>query len=112
MWELEAIENAGGEVIFRSEPEQTYRITFDETGSLTAQNACNDCSGQYETAGSSISIAAICTEAACGTPAPYLGYGDALNHAVEYEIVGSELRIRSVDQEGNEQTLVHVPEQE
>ena len=112
VWELEAIENARGEVIFRPEPEQTYRVTFDESGSLTAQNACNVCEGQYETAGSSISIAASCTEAACGIPSPYLGYGDALNHAVEYEIVGSELRIRSVDREGNEQTLVHVPEQE
>ena len=113
VWELEAIEDAGGEVIFRPEPEQTYRVTFDESGSLAAQNACNVCEGQYETAGSSISIAELfCTEVACGFPSPYQGYGTALLHAVEYEIVGSELRIRSVDREGNEQTLVHVPEQE
>jgi len=112
VWELKAIENAGGEVIFRPEPEQTYRITYDESGSLTAQAACNVCGGQYEVSGSSISIAASCTEIGCGFPWPYLGYGGALNHAFEYEIKGSELRIRYIDREGDDRMLVHVPGQE
>lgn len=111
-WELGAIENADGEVTFRQESDQTYQITFAESGRLAAQNACNNCCGEYEVSGSSISIAASCTEAACGAPAPYLGYGDALTQAVAYEIEGDELRIRSVDREGDEQTLVHVSEQE
>lgn len=112
VWELETIENADGEVTFRPESEQTYEIVFAADGSLTAQNACNDCSGKYETTGSSLSITVSCEEAACGTPAPYLGYGDALNHATEYEIEGSNLRIRVVGREANEQTLVHVSKQE
>lgn len=112
VWKLDSIENAGGDVIFHPDPARTYQVTFEEDGSLTARNACNACTGHYENAESTLSIAASCTESACGTPAPYLGYGNALTSANTYVIRSGKLYIHFVDRDGNEQSLVHVAEQE
>ncbi len=108
VWNLEAIEDADGQVILRPNADWTYQVAFTDDGGVSAQNACNDCSGQYEDSGSSLTISISCTESACGTPPPYLGYGSALNGAVGYEIERRELRIRFLDREGFEQTLVHI----
>ena len=108
LWNLEAIEDADGDVTFRPDPEETYQVMFNVDGSLTARNACNRCTGRYETDESSLSIEAACEESGCGTPSPYLGYGDALNRATAYEIGGRTLRARFVDRAGIERVLVHV----
>jgi len=75
-WRLSSIVYSKGlnvDVRSLSSPQDEYWIVFDDNGGITATDACNACSGEYEFGddGTILISAFSCTEMAC-SGSPYL----------------------------------------
>ena len=85
---------------------EEYFIRFEANGTILGANACNSCEGTYPTGpDASLTITAVCTETACGTPAPWLGYPDAL--ASSFVVVDDQVILYNTDPHGEPWELVH-----
>jgi heat shock protein HslJ len=93
-WQLQSIEQDGGNVVTIDNPE-SYTATFSEEGDLGVRADCNQCNGGYQVDGSSLEISTLaCTRAFCGEASFFDEYTQALDSAVSFSRVGNELRIR------------------
>ncbi|MBN1408448.1 MAG: META domain-containing protein, partial [Calditrichaceae bacterium] len=106
-WKLIEIRNSDNHLIFKTGSDWSYWIKFQEDGSALAKDACNDCSGNYTKDGENIDISLSCTESACSTPPPSLGYSYEINHSISYEIDSDKLKIKVFYSNFGERILIH-----
>ncbi|MFH1527472.1 MAG: hypothetical protein ABIG69_12625 [Bacteroidota bacterium] len=107
-WSLSKITDIDGNLILVPQENLEYSIQFVNNDSTIVQSACNVGFGKYLVfEDKSLSISIGCTEAACLTPPPYLGYCDNLSNSTHYEIKENVLKIFFIDFYGNEKILIH-----
>lgn len=72
--------------------DQQYTLRFNENGTVSGTNACNNCIGTYSyVSAAQLEIRWSCTGLACGTPPPWLGYGDYVANTTSFALVNEEL---------------------
>jgi hypothetical protein len=107
-WELKCIGPAGRDVCYDPDLNATYTIRFETSGTVSGTNACNTCEGTYSYASPRhLEIHWSCTEAACGTPPPWLGYESAVSSITSFVLTDAELVLMSADQGGDIVLLIH-----
>ncbi len=107
-WKLIEIADLNGQTVFTPDTAWTYSVRFLSNGNITAQDACNACTGTYQIEPYNIlSITLSCTEMVCAPPPSYSGYKDALGFAVEFKIVKDQLWIKYEDSTGAIFYLIH-----
>src|SRR5512145_2079044 len=87
--------------------DQQYTIRFDKNGTVSGTNACNTCVGTYSyLSATELRIHWNCTELACGTPAPWLGYAGEVANTTSFALTNDQL-VLTILVQGDE--LSHLP---
>lgn len=108
-WELKCIASPSSDTCYDPDLGQPYTIRFEADGTVSGANACNACTGTYSYASASqIDIRWSCTEALCGTPPPWLGYGDAVGRTTSFAVTTGDLVLTYTDLGGETLQLVHL----
>ncbi|MBP1688066.1 MAG: hypothetical protein H6Q33_4209 [Deltaproteobacteria bacterium] len=107
-WKLNCIGSPSNDTCYDPNLDQPYTIRFEANGTVSGENACNTCGGTYfYVSATQVEIDWTCTEAACGTPPPWLGYGDAVGRTTSFALVDDGLVLTFADQGGEPLQLVH-----
>lgn len=86
---------------------QPYTIRFEENGVVSGTNACNTCSGTYAYVSTTqLKIHWSCSDAPCGAPPPWIGYGADVANTTSFALVDDQL-VLTVLIHGDE--FIHVP---
>ncbi len=107
-WKLKCIGSPSTDTCYDPDRGQLYSIRFENDGTVSGTNACNACSGTFSyVSATQVAIVWSCTEAGCGTPSPWLGYGDSVAQTTSFAVVDGELVLTYLDRSGESIELIH-----